>query len=67
MAVLMTTIEVCEFLGINKNNLNQIQYRKNITWVEKKGKFVFYDREQVEAYKVKRDKRGKKSIEVSAE
>lgn len=59
MAVLMTTTEVCELLGVNINNLNQIQHRGHIKWVEKKGKFVFYDREHVEAYKAKRDKRKK--------
>ena len=59
MAVLMSTAEVCEFLGVKINNLNQIQFRGHIKWVEKKGKQVFYDRDQVEAYKAKRDKRKK--------
>lgn len=56
MAVLMTSAEVCEFLGITRNNLYQIQYRKQIVWVKKVGKNALYDREQVEAYKSKRDK-----------
>ena len=59
MAVLMTTAEVCELLGVKINNLNQIQFRGHIKWVEKKGKNVFYDSEHVEAYKAKRDKRKK--------
>jgi phage antirepressor YoqD-like protein len=56
MAVLMTSAEVCGFLGITRNNLYQIQYRKQIVWVKKVGKNALYDREQVEAYKLKRDK-----------
>jgi len=59
MAVLMSTAEVCELLGVKINNLNQIQFRGQIKWVEKKGKNVFYDREHVEAYKAKRDARKK--------
>jgi predicted site-specific integrase-resolvase len=55
----MSTAEVCEFLGVKINNLNQIQFRGQIKWVEKKGKNVFYDREHVEAYKIKRDARKK--------
>jgi predicted site-specific integrase-resolvase len=63
MAVLMSTTEVCEFLGVKINNINQIQIRGKIKWVEKKCKNVFYDREQVEAYKAKRDKRKKTDAE----
>jgi len=59
MAVLMSTAEVCKFLGVKINNLNQIQFRGHIKWVEKKGKYVFYDKELVETYKAKRDKRKK--------
>ena len=55
----MSTAEVCEFLGVKINNLNQIQFRGHIKWVEKKGKNIFYDREHVEAYKAKRDARKK--------
>jgi len=55
----MTTNEVCEFLGVNFNNLHQIQYRGQIKWVKKESKRVFYNREEVEAYKAKRDKRKK--------
>jgi len=57
MAVLITSTEVCELLGITPNNLYQMQYRKQIVWVEKVGRNALYDREQVEAYKAKRDHR----------
>ena len=55
MAVLMTSAEVCEFLGIKRNNLYQMQYRKQIVWVKKVGKNALFDREEIEAYKAKRD------------
>lgn len=57
MAILMTSAEVCEYLGITRNNLYQITYRKQLTWISKTGKNAIYDREQVEAYKTKRDNR----------
>ena len=53
----MSSDEVCQYLGITKNNLYQISYRNQISWVEKRGKQAFYNREQVEAYKAKRDAR----------
>lgn len=53
----MTSAEVCELLGITRNNLYQIRYRGQLTWVNKIGKNAIYDREQVEAYKTKRDTR----------
>jgi predicted site-specific integrase-resolvase len=59
----MNTKEVCEFLNVSINNLNQIQFRGHIKWVEKKGKNIFYDREHVEAYKAKRDARKKSNPE----
>jgi hypothetical protein len=52
----MTSKEVCDYLAITPNNLHQIQYRNHLRWVKKEGKFVFYDRAQVEALKVKRTK-----------
>lgn len=55
MAVLMSSQEVCDYLGINANNLYQLRYRGKLQWVEKKGKAVFFQRDQVEAYKIKRD------------
>lgn len=56
----MNTAEVRALLNVNENNLHQIQYRGHIKWVKKEGKNVFYNRADVEAYKAKRDKRGKK-------
>ena len=53
----MTCAEVIELLGINMNNLRQLQHRKTIAWVKKEGRKVFYDAEQVRAYKIVRDKR----------
>jgi predicted site-specific integrase-resolvase len=57
---LMSTADVRALLNVNENNLHQIQYRGHIKWVKKEGKNVFYNRVDVEAYKAKRDKRGKK-------
>jgi len=54
---LISTDQVCQLLNISKNNLHQIQYRGQIKWVEKKGKSVFYNRADVEAFKTKRDSR----------
>jgi excisionase family DNA binding protein len=59
MAILMTSNEVCEFLGITRNNLYQIQYRGHLKWIKKVGKNAIFDREQVEAYKSRRDSRKK--------
>ena len=53
----MTCKEVIELLGINMNNLRQLQHRKTIAWVKKEGRTVFYDAEKVRAYKEIRDKR----------
>lgn len=53
---LMSAPEVCEALGITLNNLRQIQHRKTLTWVQKSGRNVFYDKADVEAYKNKRTK-----------
>jgi hypothetical protein len=49
----MTTEEVCDYLGVSMNNLNQIQFRGHIKWVSKEGKRVFYNRADVEAIKRK--------------
>jgi len=54
---LISAAETAEMLGITMNNLRQIQHRKTITWVEKSGRNVYYKREDVEAYKSKRDAR----------
>ena len=59
MAVLMTSKEVCEYLGITVNNLYQIQFRGHIKAVSKEGKRSFYAHEDVEAFKVKRETKAK--------
>lgn len=59
MAFLISSEQVCEMLGIKPNNLHQIKYRKQIEWVEKRGKRVYFRQEDVEAYKAKRDARKK--------
>jgi phage antirepressor YoqD-like protein len=54
---LISAAETAEILGITMNNLRQIQHRKTITWVEKSGRNVYYKRDDVEAYKARRDNR----------
>jgi phage antirepressor YoqD-like protein len=54
---LISAAETAQILGITMNNLRQIQHRKTITWVEKSGRNVYYKRDDVEAYKSKRDAR----------
>jgi hypothetical protein len=54
---LINAAETAQILGITMNNLRQIQHRKTITWVEKSGRNVYYKRDDVEAYKLKRDAR----------
>ena len=51
---LLDSDEVCTILGITHNNLHQLKHRKQLTWVEKKGKRVYYSREVVESFKVNR-------------
>jgi predicted site-specific integrase-resolvase len=59
MAFLVSSEQVCEMLGITPNNLHQIAYRKQLQWVKKEGKRVYYSVEDVEALKAKRDAKGK--------
>ena len=54
---LMSASEVCERLNITINNLRQIQHRKTLTWVQKSGRNVFYRKEDVENYFLKRQER----------
>ena len=49
--------QVIEHLGININNLRQLQFRKTIVWVKREGKAVFYLADDVRAYKIKREAR----------
>ena len=58
---LISAAETAEMLGINMNNLRQIQHRKTITWVQKIGRNVYYRRIDVEAYLEKRNSRGGKN------
>lgn len=53
---LMSAAEVSDYLKITVNNLRQIQFRKQLIWAERKGRAVFYRREEVEAYGAKRKK-----------
>lgn len=54
---LVSAAQAAEMLGINMNNLRQIQHRKSIQWVQKSGRNVYYKREDIENYKAKRDSR----------
>ena len=54
---LVSAQEAAEILGINMNNLRQIQHRKTIQWVQKSGRNVYYKREDILNYKNKRDTR----------
>jgi DNA-binding transcriptional MerR regulator len=54
---LMSAAEVCERLNITINNLRQIQHRKTLTWVQKSGRNVYYTRDDVENYFLKRQER----------
>jgi len=56
---LWTSKQVIEHLGIEINNLRQLQFRKTLAWVKKEGKSVFYLADEVKAYKEKRDSRNK--------
>jgi hypothetical protein len=52
--------QVIEYLGINLNNLRQIQHRGSIKWVKKIGKEVYYLAADVASYKIKREERNQK-------
>ena len=53
----MSSQQVAEYLGITINNLRQIQHRKTLEWKRREWRNVYYDRAEVEAYKIKRDQR----------
>jgi ribosomal protein L14 len=59
MAVLVSSEQVCLILDITANNLHQIVHRKQLAWVKKEGKKVFFESQDVVALKAKRDSRGK--------
>ena len=50
----MSSVEVQEFLGIKANHLHQLNYRKQLSWVERQGKKVFFNRVDVENFKAKK-------------
>lgn len=52
----MTSVEVCDYLGIKHNHLHQLQHRKILVWARKEGKRVYYNRADVERVKVARTK-----------
>ena len=52
--------KVIEFLGITKNNLYQLNYRKQLNIVKRVGKVAYYDPEQVALVKVLRDAKNAK-------
>jgi hypothetical protein len=53
----MSSQEVADYLGITINNLRQIQHRKTLAWKRREWRNVYYDRAEVEAYKIKREER----------
>ena len=46
---------VAEYLGITMNNLRQIESRKSLYWIVKKGRSVYYSPALVIEYKQKRE------------
>jgi hypothetical protein len=54
---LISSIEVAQLLGISMNNLRQIQHRKQLCWVKKVGRQVYYKREEAEALQRKRQEK----------
>jgi DNA-binding transcriptional MerR regulator len=56
----MTSVEVAELLGITLNNLRQIQHRKQLTYVSKLGRKVYYRREDVARFQaIRQEKNGR--------
>lgn len=55
MAVLIDSKEVCEKLNITLNNLYQLKFRKQLMPVERKGKKAYYNLEDVEMFRIKRN------------
>jgi hypothetical protein len=52
---LLTSDEVIAKLGITLNNLRQLQFRKQLAWVKKEGRSVYYRALDVEAFRLKRE------------
>lgn len=53
----MSSQEVAEYLGITINNLRQIQHRGTLKWKRREWRNVFYAKDEVVAYGVKRELR----------
>ena len=56
----MTAVETAEYLKITINNLRQIQHRRNLKWIRREGRKVFYNQADVFAYAEKRATRKSK-------
>ena len=52
---LLTSDEVIAKLGITLNNLRQLQFRKQLVWVKKEGRSVYYRALDVETFRLKRE------------
>jgi len=53
----LTSQEVAQVLGVNLNNLRQIQFRGSLKWVKRVGRKVYYLQADTLAYQEKRNKR----------
>ena len=47
---LLDSNKVCAILGITHNNLHQLKHRKQLVWVKKEGRKVYYSRSAVWDY-----------------
>jgi hypothetical protein len=56
---LISAQEVAIRLSITMNNLRQLQHRKQLVWVEKAGRNVYYREQDVVALAQKRTERDK--------
>jgi hypothetical protein len=56
---LISALEVATKLNITMNNLRQLQHRKQLVWVEKVGRNVYYRESEVAALAEKRSKPNK--------
>lgn len=54
---LMPSAEVAELLGITLNHLRQIQHRKQLTYVSKVGRKVYYRRDDVVRFQAMRQEK----------
>jgi phage antirepressor YoqD-like protein len=56
---LLSAAEVAALLNIKMNNLRQLQHRKQLVWVKKVGRNVYYREQDVAAINEKRSRRNK--------